>query len=104
MSDQLLPDFDGPGSQPDAARPGPKKPRRKPAKKKARAAPAPKAAKRVPKKRRVRKILKSPTELGVTPGISALWSGKVSEALGALMNLPAESRKLVLTVAQALTK
>lgn len=56
MSDQLLPDFDGPGSQPDAARPGPKKPRRRPAKKKARAVPAPKPAKRVLKKRRVRKI------------------------------------------------
>lgn len=55
MSDQLLPDFDGPGNQPDEMRPGPKKPRRKPAKKKARAAPVPRPAKRVPKKRRVRK-------------------------------------------------
>lgn len=52
MSDQLLPDFDGP-IQP--VQPSPRKPRRKPAKKAKRVAPAPKPAKRVAKKRRTRK-------------------------------------------------
>lgn len=54
MSDQLLPDFDGPRNA-DLAPASPKRSRRKPAKKAKRAAPAPKSAKRVAKKRRVRK-------------------------------------------------
>lgn len=55
MSDQLLPDFDGPRDHDTP--PAPKKPRRKPAKKVTKRVklPVAKPAKRVPKKRRVRK-------------------------------------------------
>lgn len=82
MSNQLLPDFDGPGSQPDEARPGPKKPRRKPAKKKAVRASSLKVAKRVPKKRRVRKAAVS-LKVGPVPRLSVMFQActVISEAL-----------------------
>lgn len=64
MSDQVLPDFDGP-VQP--VQPSPRKPRRKPMKKAKRAAPAPKPAKRVAKKRRARKTASSGFRLPPQP-------------------------------------
>lgn len=80
MSEQLLPDFDGP-IQPAA--PAPKRPRR-PAKKKPakRATPAPKPAKRVPKKRRARKAAVS-LKVGPVPRLSVMFQActVISEAL-----------------------
>lgn len=104
MSDQLLPDFDGPGSQPDAVRPGPKKPRRKPAKKVVKRGPPP--AKRVPKKRRVRKINKNPALAAPYKADSTHAGGRYSRdvytAIGSLMGMKGSDREAVLDIVKGL--
>lgn len=106
MSDQLLPDFDGPGNQPDVVRPGPKKPRRKPAKKKARAAPVPKPAKCVPKKRRVRKVGKHPAlaaPYSAKTAISPQFTPDVYRLIAEMMERNTAERGLVIAIVNGLS-
>lgn len=98
MSDQLLPDFDGPRDIPE--QPSPKKSRRKPAKRMKRAAPAPKPAKRVPKKRRVRKVA-SPIIAPTTDGLGAS-DIQIIKGVGVLLAMPREERSLVIAIVQSL--
>lgn len=99
MSDQLLPDFDGPGSAPEQPSPRKSRPRpqrKRPAKKIAkRAVPAPKAAKRVPKKRRVRKTPRNP-DLKIGPPRLVVMFDVCTKITDLLKTLSDEEREAVM--------
>lgn len=104
MSDQLLPDFDGP--QPAPEQPSPRKPRpkpmRRPAKKKAVRAPVLKPAKRVAKKRRIRKAMSSKQIVPVTHA-GGLFTPEVYRVIGTLMEMKLPDRSLVLSIVDSLS-
>jgi hypothetical protein len=106
MNDQRLPMFEEPS--PPSTADAPKKQRRKPVKRRNAADyPRTKAQKAVVKKRRKRRVSKSPVlaaPYGKDMGVTAEWSNAASNALGALMQLPIPARRLVLAVAQGLSK
>lgn len=109
MSDQLLPDFDGPVQPPEQPSPRKPKPRpqraKRPAKKKARAAPAPKAAKRVPKKRRVRKVGKHPGLAAPYKASNALpqLTPDIYRMIAEMMKLDAYERGVTIAIVQGLS-
>lgn len=106
MSDQLLPDFDGPQDLSDPTKPRPKKPRPRPqrkqlAKKTAtrRGPPPAKPAKRVSKKRRVRNVSPIFTE---TPTL--LLPDEAYKLIRGLMGMSKTQLTLVLEIVHKLTK
>jgi hypothetical protein len=107
MSDQLLPDFDGPAQpaeQPSPRKPKPRPQRKRPAKKKVVRAPSLKLAKRVPKKRRVRRtampgVLSATSEKALSPA----FTPEAYRLIGLLMEQQWPIRALVISVVKGLS-